>query len=168
MNKFFYTASIVLSVVFIGVAGYYANEVSNARIDYHSYNPLLPRMGAYATFRESTAKTEEMGLISLFFFAFFIASMLLGLIKVRTKTNLVFSIIGLFFSLPMIAWNMVMMSNPGPISFDEVVPAWVLYAFIVLAFSIIGLVQAVKYSKIKSKSSARKSGSGTELIDSEI
>ena len=88
--------------------------------------------------------TSEAGMMSLFFFLFFLALGIITLIKLKTKTMKILTIIGLSLTVIMSAWNGVMMGSPGAISFDEVGVVWVLYAVIMLTFGVIGTIHAFK------------------------
>lgn len=153
MLRGFYLAGIVLSIVLAIVSLYYMNEVHDARMDslYNSMNSYSQdsygsSYNSYSSYDDERDNelTVEAGLITLFFFLFFAALEILTLIKLKTKTMKVLSIIGISFTGIMLAWNAVMMGSPGGVSFDEVGVVWVLYALIMLAFSIIGTVHAFK------------------------
>ncbi|MBI4929945.1 MAG: hypothetical protein HY841_04220 [Bacteroidetes bacterium] len=109
---------------------------SGSEDSYNSYN-------SYDDERDNRL-TSEAGMMSLFFFLFFLALGILTLIKLKTKTMKIISIIGLALTVIMSAWNAVMMGSPGAISFDEVGIVWVLYAVVLLTFSIIGTIHAFK------------------------
>ena len=146
--KAVYIVGIVLSVIFLFVIGFFIAEVESARFasyysyDYSSYN-------SYSSYDNGSDDTMMGAIVSFFFFAFFITSAILGLIKVKTTTNKVFSIIGLCISGIFLLWNFAMMASPGALSFDEVGIGFAFYSIIMLAFMIVGLIQAVKYSKSK-------------------
>ena len=153
MNKAFYIAGILLSIIFFFVSAFYISEVDYARFQdfqyylnsYDTYNYM-----SYSSFSSAADDlTMEVGTISLLFFAAFIAIDLLGLIKVKTKTTKVFSIIGLSITFIFILWDFAVLSSPGAMSFDEVGAAWLLYAIVMLAFCIVGTVQSFRYSKAK-------------------
>ena len=77
----------------------------------------------------------------------------MNLVKVKTATSKVLSIIGLSITVLAIAWDGLMISSPSHISYDEVGPAWIVYGLIALAFAIVHLVQSVKYGKKKKQNS---------------
>lgn len=177
MNKAFYIVGIVFSVIFMGIISYYAEEVSDARWDYldsmyssydydygySSYN--------YSMFSDNDDDlTVEGGLWSLFFIFSFIAIDLLGLLKIKTTTVKVLSIIGLSLSGIFLLWDIVMILNPSGISFDEVQPGFAFYATVMLAFTIVGLVQSVRFQKRQQQPSVSTSASNTseekDLLDS--
>lgn len=154
MNKAFYIAGIVLSVIFFFVCAHYITEVDYARFKDFQY--YLDSLDSYNYVSYSSISTEvsdltmEAGTISLLFFAAFIAIDILGLIKVKTKTTKVFSIIGLSITFIFILWDFAVLSSPSALAFDEVGAAWLLYCFVMLAFCIVGTVQSFRYSKKQS------------------
>lgn len=136
------------------MGGYYAEEVDSAKWSsfYQSLSTSYDDYGGYnygydAYDYEADDLTVTAALWSLFFFLSFIAIDILGLLKIKTATVKVFSIIGLSLSFIFLLWNFAVMADPGSLSFDEVYPGWVLYCLIMLAFSIVGLVQSVRYHK---------------------
>lgn len=149
MSKVLYIIGIVLAVVFFILSGYYSGEVSDARFDalFSSYDYSYSSYSSYSYNGSASDITVEAGVWSLVFILFFIAMNLVGLIKVKTKTSKVLTIIGLSFSGILLFWNFAMIASPGSISFDEVSPAWVFYILMILAFAIIGLVQSIRFSK---------------------
>ncbi|MBL4862900.1 MAG: hypothetical protein JKY09_07790 [Crocinitomicaceae bacterium] len=66
----------------------------------------------------------------------------------------VFGIMGLCISGIFLLWNFGVMVSPGALSFDEVAPGWILYCFIMLAFTIVGLIQSVRYYKVTQRGGA--------------
>lgn len=152
MNRAFYIVGIVFAVVFLFIGGYYADAVDNAKWSsfYDSLSSSYDDYGydyGFGNDDRADELTITAGLWSLFFFLAFIAIDLLGLLKVKTTTIKVFSIIGLSISGIFLLWNFAVLASPGSLSFDEVYPGWVLYCLIMLAFSIVGLVQSVRYHK---------------------
>ena len=170
MNKAFYISGIVLSVVFIVLGAYYAEEVQSAKWDniYNSFDEYDYDYSydSYTSSSEYKDLTREGALWSLFFFLFFIASDLLGLIKVKTKTTKVFSIIGLSITGIFFLWNFGVMLSDGGITYDEVFPGYLLYCLIMLAFSIVGLVQSVRYANRGIAGPAAESPETKDLLDS--
>lgn len=139
----FYIIGIILSVVFVIVTGYFLEEYQSARWSYYDYT--YGSSGNDTMYYKMREITFTWAVVSLFFFLYYIAVDIVGLIKIKRATTKVLSIIGLSISGIMLAWNFLVMSSPSGISVDEVGGAWVLYAFMYLAFSIVGLVQAVKW-----------------------
>lgn len=161
MNKAFYIVGIVFSFIFICVVSYYIDAVESARI-MESFSSYSSYSDPYSTYSSSSIYnlyvgvaeeyTSEIAIASIFFFLIFLTSDLLGLLKIKTKTVRVFSIIGLSFSGILFLWNFAVMANPSSVSFDEVGPFYSLYAMFMLASSIVGLVQAVRYGRKKNVS----------------
>lgn len=157
MNRALYIGSIVLAIVFVIVGVYYSAEVKYARYDY--YSSLGTAYGTYPTYNSGyyAEYSFEAGLVSLLFILFFIATDLLGLIKVKTKTAKVMSIIGLAFGGLFLFIDLAIIAAPTDIPYDDAFPAFFLYALIVLAFSVVGLVQSIIFinrkDKVKTKSS---------------
>lgn len=153
MNKAFYILGIVFSVVFFIVIAYYVDEVNNARyLDFssalNSYDPY--GYSSFTSYSDSSSDiTSEAGLVSLLFILFFIAVDVLGLLKIKTKVVKVISIVGLSLSAIFLLWALAILSSPGGLSFDEVGPAYWLYALVILAFSITGLIQSIVFQKRK-------------------
>lgn len=150
MNKAFYIIGIVFSVIFTFVVGYYVAEVAAARFDY-LFSDLSSYSSSYYSSYSSSSEYKDLtfsaSLWSLFFIATFIAIDLLGLLNIKTKTTKVISIIGLCISGIFLLWNFAVMFSDGGITFDEVGGAYIFYCLIMLAFSIIGLIQAVRFAK---------------------
>lgn len=177
MNRAFYIVGIVFSVVFLFITSYYAEEVQSARYDYlwddyaySSYDSYTP-YSSYS-YNNSDDLTMEAGLWSLFFLLSFLVIDILGMIKVKTKTMKVMGILGVCFTGILFLWNLLVIFDPGAISFDEVAPAWVLYCLIMLGFTIVGLIQSVRYYKIikfgvtpVSNVAATPSAGGRDLLD---
>jgi len=152
MNKAFYIISLVLSVVFMVLCGYYIEEVSDARLNallssFSSSDPYSSYSSYYSSYDAGSDLTAEAALIAIFFFLLFITADLLGVLKVKTTTTKVLGIIGMSLSGLMLLWDLLMVSSPSSISFDEVGGVFILYSLVILAFSIVGLIQAVKYEK---------------------
>ncbi|MDG1428882.1 MAG: hypothetical protein P8H56_11470 [Crocinitomicaceae bacterium] len=163
MNRAFFIVGIVFSVIFMFITSYYADEVQSARWDawdysysnysYDSYDSYsYPTYSSYS-YDYSDGLTTEAGFWSLFFFLCFIAIDILGIMKVKTKTMKVLGIIGLSISGIFLLVNFLVIFDQGAVSFDEVAPAWILYCLIMLAFTIVGLVQSVRFYKRQSSSS---------------
>ncbi len=166
MNKAFYIAGIVFSIIFFFICGFYIAAVNEAHyIDYLSYSYDSYSSYSYGSGIASSL-TEEGGMISLFFFLSFIVIDLLGLIKVKTTTMKVMGIIGLSISGIFLLWDFAMISSPGSMSYDEVGIAFLLYCFIMLAFCIVGLIQSVKFAKMQKKGTSASVSSNEDMLDS--
>ncbi len=163
MNKAFYISSIVLSFIFLIVCGYYIAEVESVRnLEFtssinsytDSYNYGYSSYNMYEGYAEEY--TSEAAMISIFFFLFFITTDILGLARIKTKTVKVLGIIGICLSGIMLMWDFLVLSSPSSLAFNEVGIAFLFYGLVILAFSIIGLIQAVRFSKDKVVSINRK------------
>jgi len=154
MNKALYIVGIVFSFVFFCVSAYYVGEVSSARImeifsSYDSYGSYSS-YGSYNSYSTSASDlTTEAGLIALFFLLVVIFVDIMGMLKVKTKTSKVFTIIGLALGGIFLLWDVVMLTSPDSISYDEAGVGFTFYALIALAFSIVGLVQSIRFGKRK-------------------
>lgn len=163
-----------MSVVFMFIVAHYSAEVSSARLDYlfsDIYNYSSYGYDSYYSSYSSSSEYEDLtfdaAIWSMLFFLLFIAIDLLGLLKVKTKTTKTLSIIGLSISAIFLFWNFAVMSSPGAMSFDEVSPGWMFYSLIVLAFSIIGLVQSIRYQKkLASPTVSNSTAATSDLLDS--
>ena len=155
MNKALYIVGIVFSFVFFCVSAYYVEEVSSARImemfsSFDSYGGYGSSYSSYSYLSSSASDlTTEAGLIALFFLLVVIFADIMGLVKIKTKTSKVFTIIGLALGGLFLLWDAVMLASPSSISYDEAGIGFTFYALIALAFSIVGLVQSVRYGKRK-------------------
>jgi len=153
MNKAFYISSLVLSALFSVIVLYYIDLVASARFSswYSGY------------YDSGSGETEEAGLISLFFFLFFITTFLLGLIKIKRVTNRVLSIIGLALSALFLLWDLVMLSSPSGLSFDEVGIGFFFFTPVIMAFSIVGIIQS---NRFKRQGVLYKQNVESDLLDS--
>jgi hypothetical protein len=145
--KAFNIIGIVLVIILVIVCGYYIEEVSSAR--WRSYD-FYDFGGSYNYYGRSAADlTMEAGLIMLIFVLIYAGLYISNIVKVKTTTTKVLTIIGMSFTFIMLCWTGLMLSSPGGISFDEVGPVYILWGIINLAFTIVLLVQAVKYDNKK-------------------
>lgn len=166
MNKAFNIVGIVASVLFLIISLHYISEVNQVRIQEllesfsNSYDYGYTTYMSYGS--EADDLTTEAGLISMVFFLLFVAIEILGLIKVKTATMKVLSIIGMSVTGIFLLWDFAVLSSPGAMSFDEVGVAWLLYCLIMLAFSIVGLIQSVRFEK----RGVVKSSVETDVLDS--
>jgi hypothetical protein len=154
--KALYIVGIVLSFIFLFVIGFFIAEVESARyMSYYDYSDPYSYNYGYSSYTNyGEDETLLGGIVSFFFFSFFILAGILGLIKTKTKTNKVLSIIGLSLSGIFFFWNILVMVDPGALSYDEVGGGYIFYSLVMLAFMIVGLVQAVRYAKRLSVSTA--------------
>jgi hypothetical protein len=165
--KALYIVGIVLSFIFLFVIAFFVSEVESARFSslFNSYSDPYGYNYGYSSYTNYGEDETLMGaIVSFFFFAFFIFAGIMGLIKTKTKTNKVLSIIGLSLSGIFFFWNLLVMVDPGALSYDEVGGGFAFYSLIMLAFMIVGLVQAIKYAR---KSNAQPLATeGGDILDS--
>lgn len=130
-----------MSVVFLIITGYYIIEVIDARFSFlFSDNEYYSN----STINRSGSLTTEVGLLSLLFFSFFLTVFLFSLLRIKTRTSKIFSIIGLSLTGIFLIWNIAMLISPSSMSFDEVGGGWIFYGVIMLTSTIVGLVQSVR------------------------
>ena len=161
MNKVFYITGIVFSVVFMSVCVYYFQLAETA-----ANTEILISTGSYLdyAYSDSTANiTTEAGLVSLFFFLFFLAADILGVIKVKTITMKVMGIIGIAITALFLLWDFLMLTSPGALGFNESGIGFIFYCLIALAFSIVGLIQSIRFSRPKQ---AVPTNRNPDLLDS--
>ena len=161
-----YIVGIVLSVVFLFVIAFFVAEVESARyMSYYNYdyNNTYSSYSYNSFSNYGSDETMTAAIVSFFFFVYFILTSIFGLIKVKTKTNKVLSIIGLCISGIFFLWNLLVMIDPGSLSFDEVGGGWAFYSLIMLAFMIVGLVQAVRFLK---RAATIMDPSNSDILDS--
>jgi hypothetical protein len=149
MMRAFYISAIVLTLGFIFADVYYIEEVSSAR--YSMYDSMYNSdpygysdYNSYSSYSADDDVTMEAGYVTMGFFLFYAALFILSLIKIKRTTIKVFSIIGVSLTGIMMLWDGLMISSPGGISFDEVGVAWIVFGLVMIAFTIIGTIQAFK------------------------
>jgi hypothetical protein len=149
-----YIIAIVVSLIFaIGciiiagqVASYRTLSIFNSNYnDYMSGSSYDSGYSMYDSYRtEAHAMTTTGGVFSLLCLAFFVTLYILTLVKLKTKTMKVLSIIGLCLSGICMLVSFLPITSPGGVSFDEIGGLFVFMAVINLAFSIIGTVHAFR------------------------
>ncbi len=141
MNRILYIFGIVLSLVFLGVSVVFLSFYIAARSSEVFTSNAEFQLASFT----SESITIRAGWTLLCFLVYFIFMDILGIAKVKTKTMKVVGIISLVISVFVAVNTMGMLSSPGSMSYDEVVLVYMAYSFIVLTFSIIGLIQSIKY-----------------------
>ena len=138
---------IVASVAAFLVAIYYIEETSSAR--WRSYDFYWDYDNDYSYTGPSAADvTIEGGLFSLLFTLYFVMVNIVNLIKIKTMTTKVLSIIGISLNGILLIVNLVSIVFSHDAHYDESTgPAWILFSPIILGFSIVYLVQSVKWPK---------------------
>ena len=163
--KAFNIIGIVLVIILFLVCGYYIDEVSSARWS-SFYNSLDYGYGnSYGYYGSSASElTMNAALIMLLFVLFYAGLYIANIVKVKTTTSKVMTIIGMSLTFIMLCWNVLMLMSPSAISFDEVGPVFIIWGIINLAFSIVLLVQSVKFDNRRKKESVAHK----EVLDQEI
>lgn len=139
--KGLYLSNLLLSVVFGLICIYYVDLVNYER--YASF--LNDSFGDNFSFNNSSRLTVEAGIICGIFLCFFLVIFISGFVKIKRLTNKVFSLIGIVFSCLLLFWDVLMLSSPSHISFDEIGIGFFFYALLVFTCSIVGLVQVKRY-----------------------
>lgn len=148
-------AGIVVSVLFIPVIIYYAQWVNALREEFTLYfNPLLKDL--------QIKYTLEIGYWTIIVVLCFLTIHILGIVMRNKRNNRPLSFFGIFISTIVLFWDLLMLTSPTSISFDEVYLAWILFSSlsaIIFTFQI--------YLKIKHKDtdSSFKINSDSGLLD---
>ena len=149
---------IILSIALFPIVVYYASEVSTARwrswsvwdADYSYVGPSAADL------------TMEGAMFLLVITLFMVFQNIFNIVKVKTITAKVMGIIGVSLIGLALLFNLLMLSEPNGISFDEGGILWIFVGLLMLAFSIVFLVQSVNYHKKK------KLNTNSEVIDDDI
>lgn len=155
MRAFFITAA-VLSLIYIITAFGIAELAREARwSSFSSYDYGSDYYGDsydygyndYSYYEDEADDYTRMGgIVSVFYMLISAGAFVLALLKIKTKTMKVISIIGLSIAGLFFIWSLLPMASPDSISFDEVAPAFILAAISLLAFHIVGVVHAFRTS----------------------
>lgn len=135
----FQITAIVFSLILLVVAAVYADQVRSERFD-----SLFNDYGSYTYFSSGNSTTTQAAMVCSLFVLFFTAVQILSIIKIKTTTMKVMGIIGACLSGILLLIGVLVMANPGSLSFDEAGAFWALYAIIMIAFSIVGTVHAFR------------------------
>lgn len=136
---------IILSVVLFPVVFYYVEEVSTAR--WRSWD--IWDTGFSYTGPSAADLTFEGALFLLAITLFMVFQNIFNIAKVKTITAKVLGIIGVSLVGLALLFNLLMLAEPRNVSFDEGGQLWMLVGLLMLAFSIVFLVQSVNYHKKK-------------------
>lgn len=136
---------IISAVGILPAVAYYIEQVNKARWS----NIFLSEggFGDYVSPGPSAADvTLEAGVVMFLFASFFVAVNVMNLIKIKTTTTKILAIIGLSLIGIAFIWNLLLLSTPTHISFDEGGQIWLIAGLMMLAFSIVFLVQTNRYT----------------------
>ena len=144
MLRAFQIVALVFSVIFLIVALVYIEEASHERWSSY-YNPY-DSYGSYSSYGRSSSHDASYmgGILSLVFLLLFAAVHILSMIKIKTTTMKVISIIGISLTGIGLLLSFLVISSPGASSYDEVGPVFVLYSLAAIAFHIVGTIHAFR------------------------
>ncbi|UKN01851.1 hypothetical protein K6119_19190 [Paracrocinitomix mangrovi] len=138
--KFFNIVGIIVGLGTVPATVYYIESVNRAHwgswdfLDY--YGPSAAEI------------TAEAALIFILIHLFFIIQNIANLVKIKTGTVKVLSIVGLSLLGVSFMFNLIMMAQPTHTSFDEGGQVFMLAGIMMMAFSIVYLVQSVRYNRV--------------------
>lgn len=153
MRAFFITAC-ALSLIYIICAFAIAETVSD--YEWRSYDSYLYDDYSYdydygysyddSDYYDELADdaTRMGGFISLAYMLVSATAFLLALLKIKTTTMKVISIIGLSLAGIFVLVSFMPIANPGAADFEEVAPAFILAAIALLGLHVVGMIQAFK------------------------
>lgn len=160
MMRAFFITTCVLSLIYIVAAFAITAEVDSAQdmafyemLNDYSYDDYSYDDSYYSSYEYSSADYYEEeaesgtrlgGIVSVVFMLLSAGVFLMALMKIKTKTMKVISIIGLSLSGLFMLWGFLPMSSPGGVSFDEVGGAFALAGIALLGLHIVGMIQAFK------------------------
>lgn len=152
MRAFFITAC-VLTLIYIVASVAIADEVRSARwssydYSYDSYDSYGYDSYSYYDDYDNDADdyTRVGGIVSVFYMLISAGAFVLALMKIKTQTMKVISIIGVSIAGLFFLWSMLPLTSPSGVSFEEVAPAFVFAAMALLGLHIVGIVHAFKTS----------------------
>lgn len=145
---------IVLSLALFFVTVYFAETAQNSRRNHYSYNEYIGsdyEYGAYEfgdepIYTDRERITAVAGSVTMVFFLFFSTLSILWLKMVKRMAATLFAIFTLSLSGIMVLFDFVVIATAEP-DFDDIAPFWILYTLHIIAFSIVGLVQVVKFER---------------------
>lgn len=151
--RFYFIAACVLSLIYVVATVAIAEEVREARRsswsvpDYSYGNDYYDYDYSYSDYSDDSDDATRMGgIVSVLYMGLCLTAFLLALMKIKTQTMKVISIIGLSIAGLFLLWAMLPLASPGSVSFDEVAPAFMLAGIALLALHIVGIVHAFKTS----------------------
>ncbi len=160
MMRAFFISTCVLSLIYIISAFAIAAVVQEARWSswlapsYDDYYDSYDTYDSYDYSYDDSSMYEEQadagtrlgGIVSVLFMLISAAAFVLALLKIKTKTMKVISIIGLSISGLFLLWAMLPLASPSAASFDEIGAAFGLAGIALLGLHIVGVVHAFKTS----------------------
>ncbi|HEU4719469.1 MAG TPA: hypothetical protein VFU15_16615 [Bacteroidia bacterium] len=154
MMRGFFIASILLSLAYFIAAMITIAGITEARRTgtYETQRRYMENDGSPGTYGGIPSSYEDVAqeetwcavVISVVYFLLMEAVFLAGLVKIKTQTMKIFSIIGMSLAGFFLACSFLPLNNPVSEPFDQVVPALMIASVVFLAFSIIGTVHAFK------------------------
>lgn len=148
-------AGIIVSILFIPLIVYYAQWVNSIREEFTIYfNPLLNDL--------QIKYTLEIGYWTIIATLCLLTIHILGIAMKNKRNNRTLSFIGIFISIIIFIWDLLMLSKPTSISFDEVYLVWILFSFL---SAIIFFFQVYLKIKHKDTDSRFKINSDSGLLD---
>ena len=158
----FFSAACVLSLIYIisafGIAvtveeynDMWLDEYLYSSYDYsyddtYDYSYDYGYDDSYYYEEMADSATRMGGFISLAYMLISAAAFLLALLKIKTKTMKVISIIGLSLAGLFLLWSFMPISSPGAAGFDEVGGAFGLAGIALLGLHVVGMIHAFKTS----------------------
>lgn len=148
---------ICLAVILLPVCAYYIDATSTARwASWDWYGDFNSYYGPSA----SDVTLEAAG-ISILFVGYFIYQSILNLTKIKTPASKVMGIIGICLMGIAFLVNIMMMASGGGATYDEAGAIHVFVSLIMIAFSIVFLVQTVNFDK-------KALANNNDIIDDDI
>lgn len=134
---------ICLAVIIMPVCIYYVIETEYAY--YNSWD-----WGGYDSYYSGPSRAEvttEAAGISILFVGFFVYQCIMNMVKIKTTTSKVMGIIGVSLMGIFFLINLMMLGSGGGATYDEGGPFNFIAGLIMIAFSIVFLVQTVNFEK---------------------
>jgi len=140
MMRIFYGVSIALTLLLIGITFYFSSSIESVKSEMFG---TFENIDWDSIADRCDSLTAKAGMFSLVIMIFYELLHVFTLMKLKTTSMKVLSIIGLVITAAMLGFSILMFAFPGQVYFDEVVLAWYAYAVLILGYSIIGLIQAL-------------------------
>ena len=140
-------ASLILTVesgVFVGMVDSSRSAASYAMMSDYSSESSYGSSDFDMYHAEAAGETTMAGIVSLVILLFLESVFVLSLIKIKTKTMKILSIIGMSLTGILTVVLLGPITSPGGASWDEVGPIYILFGIVALAFSIIGTIHSFR------------------------